>query len=214
MLEPDATDAAVRHERLALCDHLEGLDDAAWATQSLCSAWTVRDVVAHLTVTTRATVPFVVKAALRARGGFDRMAVQVAEDRSTRFGPTELVAQLRESAASSRRMPGSGPMDPLMDLVVHAQDISRPLGRLHHSPAEVVVASLAYIATNRFLGGPARIAGLALTATDAGWTSGDGPEVRGAAEDLLLVVGGRPAGLAGLTGPGVQVLAGRLSAAG
>ncbi len=149
--------------------------------------------------------------AVRARGSFDRMEVQVAHDRATAFTPAQLVAQLRESAASSRRMPGSGPMDPLMDLVVHAQDIARPLGRPYSSPPEVVLASLAYVAASRFLGGPPRVAGLELVATDAGWSSGQGPQVCGTAEDLLLIAAGRPAGLSVLSGPGVGILTGRLT---
>lgn len=209
-MDTGAVEAAVRHERLALCEHLDGLDDAGWATPSLCAGWTVRDVVAHLTTTTRWTVGAVVRAAVRARGDFDRMVVQVARERSVRFTPAELLGQLRESASSSRRMPGSGPMDPLMDLVVHAQDVSRPLGRPYRSPDVVVLTSLAYVAGNRFLGAPRRFAGLELVATDADWSSGEGPQVRGPAGDLLLVAAGRPAGLAALDGPGLAVLADRL----
>lgn len=204
-------DAAVRAERLSLCDYLEELDGADWDVQSLCSAWTVREVVAHLTTTTRITIPFLVKAAIRARGSFDRMEAQVARDRAAAFSPAELVEQLRESAESSRRTPGSTPMDPLMDLVVHAQDVARPLGRHYPVRTEVGVASLAYVAANKFIGGPKRVAGLELVATDATWSAGEGPQVRGPVVDLLLAVAGRPAGLAELSGPGVDRLAERLT---
>ncbi len=204
-------DEAVAAERLALAAYVEGLDEAAWATPSLCAAWTVREVVAHLTFTTRATVPAVVRAAVRARGDFDRMEIDVARERSTAFTPGELVAQLRESALTSRRFPGSAPMDPLMDLVIHAQDIARPVGTPYRSPAAVVLASLAYVAANRFMGGPKRVAGLTLVASDADWSTGSGPEVRGRAEDLLLAVSGRPAALPALHGDGVPVLAPRLA---
>ena len=202
--------AAVRAERHALCDFLDGLDDAAWTTPSLCTAWTVREVVAHLTVTTRATVGFVVKAAITARGSFDRLNLDVARDRARRYPAGELVAQLRESAESSRRMPGSGPMDPLMDLVVHGQDIARPLDRPHPVPTDVAVPVLTYVAGNRMLAGPRRLTGLQLVATDAHWSAGEGAQVRGSAADLLLVAAGRPAGLAGLTGSGVDRLTERL----
>lgn len=202
--------AAVRTERLALAEWAEGLDAAGWATPSLCAAWTVREVLAHLTWTTRVTVPTLFREAVRARGSFDRMEERMARERAAAFTPAELVAQLRESADSTRRTPGSGPMDPLMDLVVHAQDVVRPVGRPYRSPAGSVLASLAHVAADRFMGGPKRVAGLALEATDAAWSAGTGPLVRGPAEDLLLVAAGRPAGLAGLDGPGVAVLAGRL----
>ncbi|WP_246633315.1 maleylpyruvate isomerase family mycothiol-dependent enzyme [Pseudonocardia nigra] len=211
-MDRDEIEAAVWAERLSLCDFLDGLDEPEWGVQSLCSAWTVREVVAHLTVTTRATIPFVLKAAIKARGDFHRMTADVARARATAFTPAELVRQLRESADSSRRMPGSGPMDPLLDLLVHGQDIARPLQRRHAMRTEVAVAALAYLATTKFHGGPQRIAGLEIVATDATWSLGAGPAIRGKVEDLLLVAAGRPSGLAHLTGPGVDRLAERLAA--
>ncbi len=63
------------------------------------------------------------------------------------------------------------------------------------------------------MGGPPRVAGLQLVATDAEWSTGEGPQVRGPVSNLLLTVAGRPAGLARLTGPGVDGLTGRLTAA-
>ena len=210
VLPRPAVDAAVSAERQRLADSVADLTAEQWATPSLCAAWTVRDVVAHLTVTTRVTVPRLLRGAVRARGSFDRLAIDLAAERAVAHTPAELVAQLRESAASTRRMPGSSPMDPLMDLVVHAQDVARPLGRRHVSPPDVVAASLAYVATNRFMGGPQRLAGVQLVSTDTGWTHGDGAELRGPDIDLLMVAAGRRAGLDALEGPGAEVLAARL----
>ena len=97
-----------------------------------------------------------------------------------------------------------------MDLVIHAQDIARPLGRRYDSPPEVVAACLAYVATNRFMGGPKRLADVRIISTDTGWALGEGAEVRGTDIDLLLVAAGRPAGLQPLEGPGRARLADRL----
>ena len=205
-------DQAVSAERRRLADHVADLTDEQWATQSLCEAWTVRDVVAHLTLTTRITVPRLVRAAVRARGSFDRMEIDLAAERAAAHSTAELVAQLRESSGSTRRTPGSSPMDPLMDLVIHAQDIARPLGRRYLSPQGVVAACLAYIATNRFMGGPRRLSGVRLVSTDTGWSLGNGAELRGADIDLLLVAAGRRAGLLALDGPGAAIVAGRLGA--
>ncbi|MDN5930809.1 MAG: maleylpyruvate isomerase family mycothiol-dependent enzyme [Pseudonocardia sp.] len=211
MMEPTEIAAAVRTVRLDLADYLDGLDDADWTVPSLCSAWTVRDVVAHLTLTTRATIPFLLRSAIRARGSFDRMEETIARERAARYPSAELVAQLRESAGSSRRTPGSTPMDPLMDLLIHGQDIARPVGKPHAMPTQLALPSLAYVAGNRFMGGPERVAGLELVATDAEWSGGEGPAVRGTAEDLLLAAAGRAAALPHLSGPGVARLAERLS---
>ena len=204
-------DAAVAAERHRVADLVADLSDEQWATPSLCSAWTVRDVVAHLTVTTRMTVPRLLRAAVRARGSFDRMEVDLAAERAEAYPTDELVAQLRESADSTRRFPGSTPRDPLMDLVVHGQDIARPLGRRHVSPPDVVADCLAYVATNRFMGGPRRLAGVRLVSTDTGWTLGEGAELRGPDVDLLLVAAGRRVGLEALEGPGAAVVGARLS---
>jgi uncharacterized protein (TIGR03083 family) len=211
-LEPDEIDSAVRTQRLNLCDYLDGLDDSEWTVQSLCSAWTVRDVVAHLTLTTRATIPFIITSAIKARGSFDRMEEKMARDRATRFTTTELVEQLHESADSSRRTVGSSPMDPLVDLLVHGQDIARPLARPYEMRTNLALPALAHVAPNRFLGGPRRVAGLELVATDVEWSTGEGPEVRGTAENLLLAAAGRSAALAHLTGAGVDRLTERLAA--
>lgn len=209
-LDPDAVDEAVSAERRRLADHVADLTDEQWATRSLCDAWTVRDVIAHLTVTTRLTVPKVIVAAVKARGSFDRMEVALAARRGGTYTTDELVAQLRESAESTRRTPGSKPMDPLMDLVIHAQDITRPMERHYESPPEVVAACLGYVATNKFMGGPRRLKGVRTVSTDTGWTLGDGPEIRGSDIDLLMVAAGRRSGLDGVDGPGVAIVGTRL----
>lgn len=46
---------ATRRERLDLCDHLDTLGPEQWQVPSLCDGWTVKDVVAHLTTSTRTT---------------------------------------------------------------------------------------------------------------------------------------------------------------
>lgn len=80
-------------------------------------------------------------------------------------------------------------------------------------PAEPATAALTFVAGDAFFGGPERLAGLTLVATDTGHTLGEGSEeVRPTTDDLLLVTTGRPAGLAGLSGAGVARLRSRLPA--
>ena len=45
----------IRAERVALIADLQSVNDPQWSTQSLCVAWTVRDVLAHMTTTARMT---------------------------------------------------------------------------------------------------------------------------------------------------------------
>lgn len=63
---------------------------------------------------------------------------------------------------------------------------------------------------NPRLGAGRRIRGLRLHATDIDWTHGEGPEVSGTGEALLMAMTGRAAVVDELGGPGKPVLAGRL----
>ena len=47
----------IHAERKALAEDLKGRTGDDWATASLCSPWTVRDVLAHMTSAASATPP-------------------------------------------------------------------------------------------------------------------------------------------------------------
>jgi uncharacterized protein (TIGR03083 family) len=99
----------------------------------------------------------------------------------------------------------------LLDRLVHHQDIRRALGHERAVPAERVVACLD--ATPRLgsvFGAKRRTKGLRFEATDADWTWGDGPTVRGAGEALVMTMLGRPQPLPELTGNGLEAFASRL----
>lgn len=198
-------------ERLGVADLLDDLGDHEWRSASLCPGWTVRDVAAHLTMSTRDRLFDTIRGVVRARGDFNRMLADQARERAARFAPEELVAQLRETAGSARRMPGSSLLDPLVDALVHGLDIARPLGRRRQPPTPPVLAGLDHVRRSSFYGGPRRFRGTRLVATDADWSAGAGPaEVRGPAADLLLLATGRPAALPHLSGPGLDRIAATL----
>ena len=210
----DRTDllAALESERLALADVLDTLTPEQWRAASLCRGWTVQDVVAHMTLTSRISRLEAIRGVLAARGDIDRMIDQAARARAARYSPAELVAQFRESAGSERRPLGTQPRDPLVDVVVHAQDVTRPLGRRHAMPPAHVVPALDHVWASSFYGARKRLAGLQLVSTDADWSAGEGDrELRGPAGELLLVATGRPTGLAALSGTGVDEAASRLA---
>ncbi|MGW4632476.1 maleylpyruvate isomerase family mycothiol-dependent enzyme [Nocardia sp. NPDC004415] len=180
----------LRAERLDLADFLEELTPEEWSRDSLCADWSVREVAAHLT--TADTLGATLAGLVRARGDWDRMNADAAVARAARHTPRELVAQLRAFAESPRRSPGAAPIDPLADIIVHGQDIARPLGRTRTAPTDQVLACLDHIVASRFYGARKRLRGLRLTATDADWTYGTGPErVEAPALDLLLLATGR-----------------------
>jgi uncharacterized protein (TIGR03083 family) len=201
---------ALESERLAIADVVDTLGPEDWRAASLCTGWTVQDVVAHMTLTSRLTKFGAIRAVLAARGDINRMIDESARARAAEYSPAELAAQLRKTAGSERRPLGTQPRDPLVDVLVHAQDITRPLGLAHAMPAEHVVPALEQVWGSSFYGPRKRLAGLRLVATDADWSAGDGDrEVRGPAGELLLVATGRAAGLAALEGAGVEDAAAR-----
>lgn len=180
-------------ERLSFADLLEGLSEDQWDAPSLCVGWTVRHVAAHLTMSTRTTLGVAVKGAIRSGFNFDRMEDRFARERAARFRPEELIAQIRETAGSPHRTPGAKLADPLLDALVHGQDIARPLGLARPVPLEPAVVALEHVHDNPFYGARKRFKGKKLIATDASWTGGSGTEeVHASVSDLLLLATGRP----------------------
>ncbi len=203
---------ATREERLDLCAYLDTLASEQWRAPSLCPGWTVRDVVAHLTTSTTTTLRHVLFGMIRARGDFDRMEKERAAALARRFTPDDLVRQIRETAGSASRAPGSSRVDPLLDVLVHGQDIARPLGQQRPMRPERAVPALAHAVTSRFYGARKRFGGMRLEATDTSWTFGEGAlRVAGPVADLMLVATGRQAGVAALDGSGVDTLTERLA---
>lgn len=215
MPEPSAPDLleATRRERLELCGFLDMLTPQQWQAASLCPGWTVMDVVAHLTTSTRTGIRDMAVGMIRARGDFDRMEHGRAVALSRTTTPQELVGMLRDTAGSAARAPFTSPVDPLLDVLVHGQDVSRPLGRPRPMAPGRAVPALDHAVASRWYGARERFVGLRLDATDADWAHGDGDRiVSGPVADLLLVATGRPAGLPVLVGSGTTVLADRLAA--
>jgi uncharacterized protein (TIGR03083 family) len=203
----------IEAERLDLCDFLEQLGPDEWSTASLCPGWTVHDVLAHVTTTTGGKALAGVRAFIRARGNWERMVADQARAKAAAFPPDVLIEQLRAIAGSPRRAFGSKPLDPLLDVLVHGQDIARPLGRDRPMPVHRTVPALQHAIASPWYGAKKRFRDVRLIATDADWSTGDGSaELRGPAGDLLLVATGRQAGLGSLTGDGMQLVTERLTA--
>lgn len=93
-------DEAVAAERCRLADAVGHLTDDQRASASLCDAWSLRDIVANFTTTTRTGPLRVLWPAVRARGSFDRMEIDLATQQAAHRRP-ELVVLLRESADST-----------------------------------------------------------------------------------------------------------------
>ena len=90
------------------------------------------------------------------------------------------------------------------------RDISRPRQRNYPVPSRVVVPVLGYVTGKTLCRRGRGWAGVTLVATDVPWSSGTGPEVRGAAADLLRVAAGRAASLDHVAGRGVDLFVERI----
>jgi uncharacterized protein (TIGR03083 family) len=201
--------AKVRQEREALAADLEVIDEVAWATPSLCSGWTVRDVLAHMTALARMT-PLVYFRKLVA-SGFSPSRIQtrdVAVEKGSSV--TETLARFCSATAGNNRVRAVPDKTMLGETLVHAEDIRRPLGIEHEYPlgALVTVADV-YKGSNLVAGTKRRIAGLSLQATDTGWRTGSGPAVSGGMLALVLAMAGRRVAAEDLEGEGVQILRSR-----
>jgi uncharacterized protein (TIGR03083 family) len=190
-VDDDAIWRVIDAERAGLADLLESLSPDEWERPSLCEAWTIRDVGAHLTLAPTLGLPEVLIAALRARGSFNRMVRDTAIAQARRPQP-EIVGLLRDAVGSRRLAPGQKLKDALFDVLVHGQDIARPLGRTRAMPPQAAVVAADHLWQMGFpFHTRRRMRGRRLVATDVEWRAGTGAETRGPIDDLLLTMSGR-----------------------
>jgi uncharacterized protein (TIGR03083 family) len=209
-----STDARRLHdaENADMSTYLHGMAEADWERPSLCEGWRVRDVVGHILYGNEmrlSTLPLRL-----ARHGFssDRSGKAYSIARAEGRPPAELLDAFDRRdvwAGTCRIFP---PRLVLLDRLVHHQDIRRALGHARVVPADRVVAVLD--ATPRLgsvFGAKRRTRGLRFVASDVSWQWGDGPEVRGPGEALIMAMLGRGNALADLSGPGLDELSVRVS---
>jgi len=196
-------------ERADLAAFLATLAPDEWQAPSLCRKWTVKDVVAHV-VSYEELSPWGL--AKRFAKGRIVHANEVGVREFASLSPGELVDFLRAHLSPKGLTAAFGGMIGLVDGTVHHQDIRRALGHPRAVPAERLERILPLVPGNPRLGAGRRIRGLRLAATDVAWQHGDGPEVTGTGEALLMAMTGRRDSLAELSGPGQPALASRISA--
>ncbi|WP_330180266.1 maleylpyruvate isomerase family mycothiol-dependent enzyme [Nocardia sp. NBC_01503] len=198
---------AVSAERVTLVELLESLSEQDWDRDSLCAEWRIRDVVAHVVLSSNPTLGSLLINLIRARGSITRFArdtgIRHAESRSSR----QLLQELRATIGLRTTAPGTTPADRLMDVLVHIQDIAIPLGvRIEMPTAAARLAMERVWSTKWLFHSEQRLAGFHLTATDTDWSAGAGTLVEAPIADLLLLASGRTARLDALTGPGAAAL--------
>jgi uncharacterized protein (TIGR03083 family) len=201
--------AVIEQERLSLAALLEGLTDEQRNAPSLCVGWRVKDVAAHIALASQPPSPLsMVVEGMRAGGRFHKVNRDLSVRHADRPG-TDLVAELREHAASRRLPRVTNYRNILFDILVHGQDIAIPLGIERDMPTDAARAGVQRVWRMGWPFGAKRaLKNFRYTATDVDWTAGKGPDVAGPVAALLLILTGRPAALSRLSGRGVEGLAG------
>jgi uncharacterized protein (TIGR03083 family) len=192
--------------RRRFADRVESLDETAWNAPSWCEGWLVRDVLAHLVQNAERTYKSLTLDLLRGGFGPDRSMSKAAK-RLRDLPVPALAGRLRRAADRRFHLPGSTEGMGLADVLVHSGDAFLPLGLPVEAPPEDAVPALdALWERGRVIVHAVPHRNRTLVATDLEWTRGSGPEVRGRAIDLLLLVANRRQVLPQLDGPGLAGL--------
>jgi uncharacterized protein (TIGR03083 family) len=188
-MDSEAVWQHIDRERSWMADLLESLPRAAWEQPSLCEGWSVRDVGAHLTFS-HARLLDVAWPAMRTGFRYNAM-IKYAALRSP-LTHEDIVARLRGFVGSRRRAPFVTELEPLLDILVHTQDICLPLGIDHPMPVDAAAVVADRVLSLR---GPMRLwkapREVRLVATDTDWTYGDGQVVQAPMQFHLLTLTGR-----------------------
>ena len=211
-LQPEATVGRatgswplVHAERAALAADLAGLTAEQWATPSLCTGLTVREVLAHLTAGASLNPVRWLAGVIRCRFDFDKqVAMRLAEQLGAT--PAETIDRFR-SVRTSTTKPPVPTLAMLGETIVHAQDIRLPLGIGHDYPIETLTRLAEYYRGSDLpVLTKTRSRGLRLVATDGSFATGSGPLASGATLALIMAMAGRGAYCDELQGDGAATL--------
>lgn len=201
----------IHAERARLVDLLNDITPEQWAKRSLCSEWTVEQVLAHLSAAANtgrwAWIRGIVAAGFNTGKHNDRLL-----GRYLGSTPATSLAAF-ERSVDLRVAPTKDYAAFLGEVIVHGQDIARPLGlTLVPDPKAVLEVARFFAAKDFAVNSRTLVKGLSLKADDADFSVGDGPLAEGPLLDLVLAMAGRPGGAEALDGDGGAELFKRMSA--
>ncbi len=208
--------------RAVLAGTLAQLTPDQWRGASLCAGWTPAHVLAHQTMPFRMSEQEFMAGMQRCDGDFARFSNEIA-DRDSKLPPAELVAVLRDNAENPWSPPGGGLSGALSHDVIHGLDMTWLLDLNYDIPPAAMTTVLTSITTplslhaddalaaevrtkangETLFGVP--LAGLRITATDVGWSTGEGAELSGSSRDLLPLLAGRSVPRDRFRGDGVEL---------
>jgi uncharacterized protein (TIGR03083 family) len=198
----------IHAERADFADLVATLTPEQLESPSRCTGWRVRDVIGHLVSAGHTSAGSFFSGLVAAGFRFNSYA-QKGVDRYRGGTAAELADKVRTTTTMTIHPPGP-PVVMLGEMIVHGEDVRRPLDvRYTYPAAHIVAVGEFYKGSNLLLGSKKRIAGLTMRATDADWSTGTGPEVSGPGASLLCAMTGRKAALEDLAGAGLEQFATR-----
>jgi uncharacterized protein (TIGR03083 family) len=206
--QASSTWSLVHAERAALAADLADLTDQQWATPSLCTGFTVRQVLAHLTAGASLNPVRWMAGVIRCRFDFDKqVAMRLAEQLGAT--PAETLARFRRVTTSTTKAPV--PTTAMLgETIVHGEDIRRPLGiHRNHPISTLTLLANYYQGSDLVVPAKKRVAGLRLQASDGPFATGSGPLVSGSTLALIMAMTGRVTYCDELDGDGVATLRAR-----
>src|SRR6478672_274361 len=112
--------------RASLADTIEGLTPDQWQTPSLCAGWSVGNMAAHLLSSAEMTQGRFLGKLASSGFSFNRMGQRGIDDLSD-LTPQQLADRLRKRTTTTNQPPGPA-MAMLGEVVVHGEDLRRPVG--------------------------------------------------------------------------------------
>ncbi|MFT4398415.1 maleylpyruvate isomerase family mycothiol-dependent enzyme [Gordonia lacunae] len=188
-----------------LADAVQAQSPTIADRETLCEGWTVRNVIAHLTMAARYDGQ-AFQAELAATDHDFQTLIDTIARRDGNLPLEQLLGELRSDTMARWAPPAGGAIGALTHVVIHACDITAAVGlpRTSDDTATSVVLDELSTGTENPFGIPT--AGLRLVATDLDWSTGTGTGtgtdtgtvVEADAADLVLALAGR-------TRPGVDI---------
>lgn len=196
----------IHAERAALAEALAGLAADDWDRPSLCTGWTVKDVAAHVISNPQMGWGFMPGLLARNLGrGYNAMIFREVKRWSGSRTPAVILAEFETYAASTRHVPVTTTVEPLVDVLVHTQDVLRALGMRHDMPPDAAAVAADRVRLSGAIVGWRRPR-VRLVATDFDWARGRGPTVEGPMQELLMLSTGRAPDTSLLSGEGLELV--------
>jgi len=197
----------VAKSRNDFADLLDSLSEEQLAGNTLCENWTPLDIAGHLVSFVELTLPPMMLSMAKAGFNVDK-AWAANATKYKEMGAQAISKSLRANASKTAPIKSFSSGLTVVDLCVHTQDVRRGLGIDGELDAESLRYALDWLTTHKqrkMHVPPKDIDGLRLEATDNHWSWGDGAQVRGPAEAILMGINRRNVS-SELTGEGVANL--------